>query len=145
MHCVDLGESFQMHIYVQNLVLIQPRTNPVKFARSSIPQTAAKATSAGNYADSLAAAGSSLAESGLFSAVAKGQEVTKASFRVQFGSLHQSLCRQSDVQNLEMNKTKMKIECQKTKQKEREHGRTHKQKRGSPSGGSPGPPCARVP
>ena len=31
-HCVDLGESFQTHIYLQNLALIQPRTSPVKFA-----------------------------------------------------------------------------------------------------------------
>ena len=34
-HCVDLGESFQTHIYLQNFVSIQPRTSPVKFARSS--------------------------------------------------------------------------------------------------------------
>ena len=34
-HCVDLGESFQTHIYLQNLASIQPRTSPVKFARSS--------------------------------------------------------------------------------------------------------------
>ena len=33
-HCVDLGESFQTHIYVQNLASIQPRTTPVKFACS---------------------------------------------------------------------------------------------------------------
>ena len=35
-HCVDLGESFQTHIELQNLALIQPRTSPVKFARSVI-------------------------------------------------------------------------------------------------------------
>ena len=35
MHCVDLGESFQTHIYLQNFASIQPRTSPVKFARSS--------------------------------------------------------------------------------------------------------------
>ena len=34
MHCVDLGESFQTHIFLQNLASIQPRTSPVKFARS---------------------------------------------------------------------------------------------------------------
>ena len=34
MHCVDLGESFQTHIYLQNFVSIQPRTSPVKFSRS---------------------------------------------------------------------------------------------------------------
>ena len=34
-HCVDLSESFQTHIFLQNLASIQPRTNPVKFARSS--------------------------------------------------------------------------------------------------------------
>ena len=34
MHCVDLGESFQTHIYLQNFVSIQPRTSPVKFAAS---------------------------------------------------------------------------------------------------------------
>ena len=33
-HCVDLGESFQTHILLQNLASIQPRTSPVKFARS---------------------------------------------------------------------------------------------------------------
>ena len=34
MHCVDLGESFQTHIYLQKLASIQPRTSHVKFARS---------------------------------------------------------------------------------------------------------------
>ena len=33
-HRVDLGESFQTHIYLQNFVSIQPRTSPVKFAAS---------------------------------------------------------------------------------------------------------------
>ena len=33
MHCVDLGESFQTHIFLQILASIQPRTSPVKFAR----------------------------------------------------------------------------------------------------------------
>ena len=32
--CVDVGESFQTHIYLQNFVSIQPRTSPVKFAAS---------------------------------------------------------------------------------------------------------------
>ena len=32
MHCVDLDESFQTHIYLQNLASIQPRTSPVKLA-----------------------------------------------------------------------------------------------------------------
>ena len=31
-HCVDLGESFPTHTYLQNLVSIQPRTSPLKFA-----------------------------------------------------------------------------------------------------------------
>ena len=31
-HGVDLGESFQTHIYLQNLASIQPRTSPLKFA-----------------------------------------------------------------------------------------------------------------
>ena len=35
-HCVDLGESFQTHIFLQNLASIQPRTSPVKFARPSL-------------------------------------------------------------------------------------------------------------
>ena len=34
MHCVDPGESFQTHIFLQKLASIQPRTSPVKFARS---------------------------------------------------------------------------------------------------------------
>ena len=33
-HCVELGESFQTHMYLQNLDSIQPRTSPVKFGRS---------------------------------------------------------------------------------------------------------------
>ena len=33
MHCVDLDESFQTHIFLQNLVLLQPRTSLVKVAR----------------------------------------------------------------------------------------------------------------
>ena len=33
--CVDLGESIQTHIFLQKLASIQPRTRPVKFARSS--------------------------------------------------------------------------------------------------------------
>ena len=32
MHCVDLGESFRTHIFLQNFVSIQPRTSPLKFA-----------------------------------------------------------------------------------------------------------------
>ena len=31
-HCVDLGESFQTHIYLQNLSSLQPRTSNPKFA-----------------------------------------------------------------------------------------------------------------
>ena len=34
-HCVDLGESFQTYIFLQNFASIQPRTSPIKFARSS--------------------------------------------------------------------------------------------------------------
>ena len=30
-HCVDLGESFQTHIYLQKLASVQPRTSPLKF------------------------------------------------------------------------------------------------------------------
>ena len=30
--CVDFGESFQTHIFLQNFVSIQPRTSPAKFA-----------------------------------------------------------------------------------------------------------------
>ena len=33
-HCVDLGESFPTHIYLQNLASVLRRTSPVKFARS---------------------------------------------------------------------------------------------------------------
>ena len=35
MHCLELGESFPTSIYLQNSASIQPRTSPVKFARSS--------------------------------------------------------------------------------------------------------------
>ena len=31
-NCVDLGESFQTHSYLQNLASIQQRTSPLKFA-----------------------------------------------------------------------------------------------------------------
>ena len=34
-YCVDLDESFSTHIYLQNLASIQPRTSPLKFARSA--------------------------------------------------------------------------------------------------------------
>ena len=40
-YCVDLGESVQTHIFLQNLVSIQPRTSPVKFARPPYPSRAA--------------------------------------------------------------------------------------------------------
>ena len=33
-HCVDLGESFPTHIFLQTLASTQPRTIPVKLARS---------------------------------------------------------------------------------------------------------------
>ena len=36
-YCVDLGDSFQTYIYLQNFVSIQPRTSPDKFARSRNP------------------------------------------------------------------------------------------------------------
>ena len=36
-HCVDLGESFQTHIHLQNFVSIQPRTSPLKFAAAFRP------------------------------------------------------------------------------------------------------------
>ena len=34
-HCVDLGESFQTHIYLENLASIQPRTSPTKLGREA--------------------------------------------------------------------------------------------------------------
>ena len=43
-HCVDLGESFQTHIYSQNFALIQPRTSPLKFARPLAMQQPAALT-----------------------------------------------------------------------------------------------------
>ena len=46
-HCVDLGESFPTHIYLQNLASIQPRTSPVKFARPSRFRVSEAADSAG--------------------------------------------------------------------------------------------------
>ena len=36
-YCVDLDESFQTHIYLQNLASIQPRTSPLKFVGSLAP------------------------------------------------------------------------------------------------------------
>ena len=55
-HCVDLGESFQTHIYLQNLASIQPRTSPLKFAASREPRStlrtgANRAEPAGSDAD----------------------------------------------------------------------------------------------
>ena len=35
-HCVDLGESFQTNIYLQNFVSIQPRTSSVQFAERRV-------------------------------------------------------------------------------------------------------------
>ena len=34
LHCVDLGESFPTHIFLQNLASIQTRMKPVKLSRS---------------------------------------------------------------------------------------------------------------
>ena len=34
MHCVDLGKSFHISIYLQKLASVQPITSPVKFAHS---------------------------------------------------------------------------------------------------------------
>ena len=42
-HCIDLGESFQTHIYLQNLASIQPRTSRLKFADTNTNQVAARA------------------------------------------------------------------------------------------------------
>ena len=39
MHCVDLGESFPTNIWLQKLASRQPRTSPVKFARSRCTDT----------------------------------------------------------------------------------------------------------
>ena len=39
-HCVDLDESFQTHIYLQNLASIQPRTSPLKFVGSRAVRSA---------------------------------------------------------------------------------------------------------
>ena len=58
-HCVDLGESFQTHIYLQDLVSIQPRTSPlmmveaafvVAFSTASTSQPASGATLPGVHA-----------------------------------------------------------------------------------------------
>ena len=40
-HCVDLSESFQTHIDLQNLASIQPRTSPLKFAAAPPSRPAA--------------------------------------------------------------------------------------------------------
>ena len=40
-HCVDLGEGFQTHIYLQILASIQPRTSPLKFTASLAPSARA--------------------------------------------------------------------------------------------------------
>ena len=39
-HCVDLGKSFQTHIYLQNFVSIQPRTNFRAGVRTFAPEPA---------------------------------------------------------------------------------------------------------
>ena len=45
-HCVDLDESFQTHIYLQNLASIQPRMSPLKFAiRGRVSRTSRTAES----------------------------------------------------------------------------------------------------
>ena len=42
-HCVDIGESFPTHIYLQNLASIQPRTSPLNFAGTSARSRRAEA------------------------------------------------------------------------------------------------------
>ena len=46
MHCVDLGESFQTHIYLQNLASIQPRTSPLKSEGALVDASTAQRTAA---------------------------------------------------------------------------------------------------
>ena len=41
-HCVDLDESFETHIYLENFFSIQPRTSPVKFAERRVLQPAGR-------------------------------------------------------------------------------------------------------
>ena len=41
-HCVDLDESFQTHIFLQKLASIQQRTSPLKFAFLDVSAAAAK-------------------------------------------------------------------------------------------------------
>ena len=43
-HCVDLGESFQTHIFLQNSASIQPRTSPLKFAASRVEVASSNAS-----------------------------------------------------------------------------------------------------
>ena len=36
-HCADLDESFQTHIFLQNFASIQPRTSPLEMLMSTVP------------------------------------------------------------------------------------------------------------
>ena len=47
-HCVDLDESFQTHIYLQNLASIQPRTSPLKFVGSGCEKRPASPSERGS-------------------------------------------------------------------------------------------------
>ena len=56
LHCVDLGESFQTHVYLQNSASIQPRTSPLKFVVGRAATNAAERLPAVAFEDLLAPA-----------------------------------------------------------------------------------------
>ena len=55
-HCVDLGESFQTHIYLQKLASIEPRTSPVKAPARVVMRVRRRADRAGGAGISRAGA-----------------------------------------------------------------------------------------
>ena len=95
-HCVALGESFPTHIYSQSLTSIQPRTSPVKFARSTnAPRSSAAGARAGRRRSRGGLrAGSGTAErtaEGSCSAVSKPNFPTKYALDSSRRDLHNAL------------------------------------------------------
>ena len=95
-HCVDLGESFQTHIFLQKLASIQPKTSPVKFARSI--GAASRFHSPPGHGSSGAMRSAQVILSGIlealqgsFSAVSKRNFASKYAFESSRRDLHNAL------------------------------------------------------
>ena len=87
MHCVDLGESFPTHIYLQNLASIPPRTSPLQTAAAAAPGSPARQ----RRRASISCHGIRQTLEGSFSAVSKPNFASKYAFESSRRDLHNAL------------------------------------------------------